>query len=588
MHSAFSHLKFMAPYMMRHKYSYLLGIAFVFLTNWFMVNIPLYIGASIDLLTDYQVENHEVLVNNIMIVILFATCTIFARTLSRILFFNPGRKIEQEIKNDSLHKLSGLQKGFYEQQGTGTLISIMNNDINSVRAMVGFGALQFFNIFFALSLTPYKMWQISPELTLYCIIPVLVTFVFAYFTISYTRKIMRQRMLDLQDLSSNTVNLLSGVDVLKSHHIQKWAIDEFQKDNQTLFKRSMQLLKVRSFFMPVLYYTDRIVKVLILGVGGLFLMQQDLSLGDVTAMLSYAGLLAMPFILLGMIIAVFQMGFVGISSIRRILDEPDNAIDQNPLEVNKREELFKQGIEIKNLSYDFDEVSALKNISLSITPGQKVGVLGPVGSGKSTLVNCLNRYLDVQTNSIYLDGQDITQMARSDLRSVVRTITQEPFLFSDTVEENIKFGSHEKPDTLSMEEALYQSDMKDEVAKFPQQEHTMVGEKGILLSGGQKQRLSLSRGLFTPCKLIVLDNVLSAVDNETERFLLDQIFEKMRSQSVLIISHRAAVLEKVDKTIVLVDGEIIAEGNHEELMNSCDFYRETWELQQKESEEVAS
>lgn len=587
MPSAFSHLKFMAPYVLRHKYSYLFGIAFVFLTNWFMVNIPLYIGASIDLLTDYQVENHSVLVNNIMIVIFFATCTIFARTLSRIFFFNPGRKIEQEVKNDALKKLSGLQKGFYEQQGTGTLISIMNNDINSVRAMVGFGALQFFNIFFALSLTPYKMWQISPELTLYCIIPVLVTFVFAYFTISYTRKIMRQRMLDLQDLSANTVNLLSGVDVLKSHHIQNWAINEFQKDNQTLFQRSMQLLKVRSFFMPVLYYTDRIVKVLILAVGGLFLMQQDLTLGEVTAMLSYAGLLAMPFILLGMIIAVFQMGFVGISSIRRILDEPENATDQNSMTAQDREELFKQGIEIKNLTFKYENVPALKNINLNIQAGQRVGVLGPVGSGKSTLVNCLNRYLDIEPGIIYLDGKDITELARSDLRSVVRTITQEPFLFSDTVEENIKFGSDGQPDTLSMEEALYQSDMKEEVAKFPQQEQTMVGEKGILLSGGQKQRLSLSRGLFTPCKLIILDNVLSAVDNETERFLLDQIFEKMRSQSVLIVSHRAAVLEKVDKTVVLVDGEIIAEGSHEELMQDCDFYRETWELQQKESEEVA-
>jgi ATP-binding cassette subfamily B protein len=208
-----------------------------------------------------------------------------------------------------------------------------------------------------------------------------------------------------------------------------------------------------------------------------------------------------------------------------------------------------------------------------------VGILGQVGSGKTTLVNCLNRYLDVAPGQLFIDERDVTTLSRRDLRSAVRTITQEPFLFSDTVEANIRFGSRGHDDALTLERALYQSDMLDEVNQFPAGENTLVGEKGILMSGGQKQRLSLARGMYTPCKLMILDNVLSAVDNETERFLLDQIFNNMRSQAILIVSHRASVLEQVDQILVLEHGRIVARGTHAQLLASSDIYRRTWELQ---------
>ena len=181
---------------------------------------------------------------------------------------------------------------------------------------------------------------------------------------------------------------------------------------------------------------------------------------------------------------------------------------------------------------------------------------------------------------VFIDDEDITKISRHDLRSAVRTITQDPFLFSDTVAENIRFGSKELEAPLPLEQVLFQSDMLEEVQQFHERENTMVGEKGILLSGGQKQRLSLARGMYTPSKLMVLDNVLSAVDNETERFLLDQIFGNLRSQSTLIVSHRANVLEKVDLILVLDEGAIVARGSHEELLTSSEDYRLTWELQQ--------
>lgn len=577
-----SNLRFLSHYLLRHKREYALGIGFIFITNWLAVNIPMYIGTSIDLLSGEPADNQDALMSAILTVIAFAVIMVVTRTVSRINFFNPGRAVERELKNDALERLTRMDVSFYREHETGSLISIVNNDINGVRALAGIVMLQTFNVAFALSLTPLKMYQISPQLTLYCIVPVVVTFLIAHRAIAYLRQMMKLRMGELQTLSSNTVGFLSGVDVIKSHHIQGWAEDAFARDNQVIMERSLKLARIRTLVLPVIGYTDRILKVLILGVGGTYLIQQDLTLGELTALLSYATLLAMPFISLGMIFSAYQTGMVSVESIRRILDEPVNPQDEVHLPEEERADLFKEGIRVCGLNYRYPDTDspALENVSFEIEPGQTVGILGQVGSGKTTLVNCLNRHLEVEHGQLFIDGRDVTGLSRHDLRSAVRTITQEPFLFSDTVKANIRFGSKGHVDALPLEQALYQSDMQEEVRQFPEQENTLVGEKGILLSGGQKQRLSLARGLFTPCKLVILDNVLSAVDNETERFLLEQIFNNMRSQATLIVSHRASVLEKVDLILVLENGRIVARGNHAELLQSSDIYRHTWELQQ--------
>lgn len=585
-----SNARFFFRYILHHKQAYGWGIVFIFLTNWLAVSIPLYLGESIDLLSsDALGQQQEALMRSIGAVVLFALLMVVTRTVSRVLFFNPGRSIERELKDDAFAKLTRMQPAFYREHETGTLISIVNNDINGVRALAGIVMLQVFNILFALSLTPLKMYQMSPSLTLYCIFPVLITFAIAHKGIAFMRRMMRLRMVELQEMSSTTVGFLSGIEVIKSNRIQGWAERAFDRENDKILDRSLRLTLVRTVVLPIIAYTDRLLKVLILAVGGAYLIQAQLTLGDLTALLSYAALLAMPFISLGMVFSAWQTGIVSLESMRRILDQPEHHRDKVHLPPEKREGLFSHHLRVEDLSYTYpgSDTPALSNISFEIKPGQMVGVLGKVGSGKTTLVNCLNSYLEVAPGSIFIDGVDITTLSRQDLRSAVRTITQDPFLFSDTVTENIQFGADELADPLPLEQALHQSDMLDEVRQFPEQESTLVGEKGILLSGGQKQRLSLCRGLYTPCKLMVLDNVLSAVDNETERFLLDQIFNHSRSVATLIISHRATVLEKVDTILVLNAGRIVARGSHAQLLQSSEEYRHTWRLQQHDNGVVA-
>lgn len=588
-------------YTSRHKYSYALGVIFLFSTNWLAVNIPTYIGRSIDLLGKTDSADFQRLQENVYWLIGFAALMMLSRTVSRMLFFNPGRLIERDLKNDAFSKLTQLQQGFYSRNPVGSLISIINNDVNGVRAMTGVGMMNVFNILFSLSMTPLQMWRISPTLTFYCLIPMLVAFIAVRYAIKLLRMLLQQRMQHLQTLSTQTVNFLNGVDVIKSYDVQDWALEQFSKSNRDILKVSIKQLRIRTFVMPLLEYAEAILKILILGIGGWHLIQADITLGELTAFLAYAGLLAMPFMSLGRLILTIQTGIVSLKSIAQILNQSskdDVQLDKPLDEIASQKEVFTQGLQVRNLNYQYPSVVtededeqqiskrpfALKNISFDIKPGEKVAILGRVGSGKSTLVNCLNRLHELPTGMVFIDGMDVTKMPRQSLRNIVRTVTQEPFLFSDTLKNNVLFGG-QASSSISLEQALEQSAMAKEVALFPDGVDTLVGEKGILLSGGQKQRISLARAMHNPAQLMILDNVLSALDNETERFVLRQIFEKLSAQSCLIVSHRQAVLEQVDHILLLEKGEIVARGNHHTLLKESAIYAETWHFLQTTTEQ---
>jgi ATP-binding cassette subfamily B multidrug efflux pump len=312
--------------------------------------------------------------------------------------------------------------------------------------------------------------------------------------------------------------------------------------------------------------------------------------------LSYSVLLALPLMHLGRIATVYQMGMISIDSVQNILNNEVPNTDTLRMSEDEKSTLRKSTLLVQNLSYRYpsskgeDSEMVLKELSFSIEAGEKVGVLGSIGSGKSTLVNCLNHHLSLGSGHIFWGSKDITQMSRQDWRSYVRTITQDPFLFSDTISENVKFGAKHQVQVagaLDVDQVLKLSQLNEDVQRFGAGDQTLVGEKGIMLSGGQKQRLSIARALLTPSDLIIMDNVLSAVDYETERTILKGVFNRIQGQSLLVVSHRVSALEYMDKILVLEKGEIIARGTHAQLLKSSDYYRETWELQQHESESPA-
>ena len=597
--------QFIWHYFLLNKYSYLFAVVCIFIVNWLQVEIPRYIQQAIDLLNQISGGAQGGLVENVQAVIVLSLAMVMVRILSRIYALNPGRITERALKNDLFYRLNRLPRTFHNQYPSGKLISIINNDLSGIRVFFSLGFLHLFNILFALSLTPIWMWQISPKLTLYSIIPILVGFVFFRYGYRHLRYLQAQRLSRLQDLSEQLMNYLSGIDLIKNQQMGPWALQRIEGVNQKLFNCTMQIARIQTFVMPIIDYSNHLMKVLILGLGGYFVLQSELSIGEITAFLSYSVLLAVPLMSLGRIMTVYQMGMVSIDSVQKILNSPVSERDLNMLEESQLQALKNNTLTVTNLCYryptdnghkdnrhnptgnpDPENKLVLNNISFTIEPGKKLGVLGGIGSGKSTLVNCLNHHLDIASGQIFWGDRDITELSRQDLRSFIRTITQEAYLFSNTIEKNVRFGSarsHQTPSSEQINQVLQLSQLSDDIRTFSEKEQTIVGEKGIMLSGGQKQRLSIARALLTPCDLIIMDNVLSAVDYETERNILNAVFRHIKDKSLLVVSHRISALENMDEILVMDQGKIIARGTHSQLLASSSYYRETWELQQHRS-----
>jgi ATP-binding cassette subfamily B multidrug efflux pump len=572
------------------------AIMCIFVVNYLQVEIPRYIQLAVDLLNQSTAESKEGLLENVQWVIALSVVMVVVRILSRMYSLNPGRITEAALKNDVFHRLNRLPSSFHERYASGKLISIINNDLNGIRLFYGIGFLQLFNILFALSLTPIWMWRISPELTMYSVIPIVFASGIFWLGFRKLRALHSQRLIRLQNLSEQLMNYLSGIDLIKTQQMGDWVTNEVNEVNGRLFDCTMQIAKIQTFFMPILDYANHFMKVLILGLGGYYLLQAKLTIGEITAFLSYSVLLALPLMHLGRIATVYQMGMISIDSVQSILNNEVPSTDGLRMSEDVKSSLRGSTLVVQNLSYRYPSAKGdaseviLKDLSFSIEPGEKVGVLGSIGSGKSTLVNCLNHHLSLEAGHIFWGGKDITQMSRQDWRGYVRTITQDPFLFSDTIYENVKFGSKQQgsiTDALDVDQVLELSQLSEDIQRFGAGDQTLVGEKGIMLSGGQKQRLSIARALLTPSDLIIMDNVLSAVDYETERTILKGVFNRIQGQSLLVVSHRVSALEYMDKILVLERGKIIARGTHAELLESSRYYRETWELQQHETETAA-
>lgn len=582
--------QFIAHYLRMNRTSYLLAIVFIFLVNWLQVEIPRYIQLAIDLIDDASSTGHQQLQTYVWIVVGMSVAMVVVRILSRIYALNPGRITEAALKSTLLQKLNRLPSSFHERFASGRLISIINNDLSGIRLLFGVGFLQFFNALLALSLTPLYMWRISPELTLYSIIPISIAFVIFRVGFKRMKTLHLEHMKRLQNLSAQLMSYLSGIDLIKSQQMSPWVKAETEKLNQLLLECRLKITRIQVFFMPVLDYANDLMKIIILGLGGYMLMRQELTLGEITAFLTYSVLLAMPLMQLGRIATIYQRGMVGIQSAQTILNAKVPELDEDKLTELDVESLKGKTFSVRNLSFSYsgEERVILDDISFDIPAGKKVGVLGGIGAGKTTLVNCLNHHLDVPESSVFLGERDITSFSRSDLRRYVKTVTQDPFLFSATVEDNIRFGSLDTDLAKSqVDEVLDLSQLVSDVTRFEHGDQTLVGEKGIMLSGGQKQRLSIARALLQPTDLIIMDNVLSAVDYETERKILEGLFKRLENQSVLVVSHRVNALEYMDEIIVLNEGKVIAKGDHATLLKTCDYYYDTWQLQQNETEAAA-
>lgn len=577
-----SKLKFLLRYTHRYRWWYAGGIVFLALTIWASVTIPEYIQKSIDAIALGRVDSSGDFYQYVGLILLLALGLMVVRSLSRVLFFVPGRLVERQLKGELFRKLSTFGKAYYDANSSGSIISRINNDINGVRMITGFGLLQIGNILFSLSVTPYKMWAMSPTLTLYCMVPLVVIFIIVRFGMVIMVKNTHLRMEALQRLSGRTVSFLSGNAVIKSYNIHHWAEDKVEEENVSLLGFTLKIAWIRSFIMPLLGSMEQVLKIVVLFAGGLLVISGEFTIGQLTEYIAYAALLTHPIMGLGWVLTVFQQGFVGITSLQTIMNRKGEDDDKPALAAEQKAHLLDEGLHATDLTFQYHNGDApvLKDLNFRIKPGQVVGITGPLGAGKSTLVNLLNGYLKPEAGQLFYGATDAAGLRGQDVRTRVRTVSQDVFLFSDTVENNIAFGKELQVDPPEIKKAVFRSALADELDRFPKKEQTMVGEKGIMLSGGQKQRISLARALYAPGQLLVLDDVFSAVDADTERFLIKQLFENKVASMLVLVSNRMSVLERCDFNLVLEDGRLTAMGTHEELLQKSDFYRTTQKVQE--------
>lgn len=584
-----SRLRFLLALLRQHALSYLAGMVTLGLTVWMGLTIPVYLQEAIDILGQNPDPAGGAFLNRIGWIGLFALAIMITRTGSRLLFFVPGRKVEFELKNRLLAHLTRLQRGYFLDNPTGAIISRINNDINGVRMMMGFGLMGLFSSVGTLSLAPYYMYRLSPQLTLYCALPIAGAFALLQLALRTMRREQLVQMKAMQDLSDFTVESYNGIDVLKSYRGFPWAERRFSDLSGALRESSIRMSNVRAFFMPILTHIANALKVMLVLVGGLLVIDGEMTIGGFMAYGLYLSMLVPPLMGMTFMLFVVQRGFTSLTSLEAVLHTQPELPPVDRAAERALPERLSVGLRADRLSYAYPDDPAhlvLHEVSFTMAPGETVGLFGPIGAGKTTIVNLLNGYLQPPAGALTLDGVDVTAISQQKLRQHVVTVTQEPFLFSDSVRENIRFAA-ERDDERALTRAIEAASLQADLAAFPAGLDTLVGEKGITLSGGQKQRIALARSILKPCDLLILDDVLSAVDHETERYLIEQIYSFQHARSTLIVSHRISALERADRVVVLEEGRVTALGSHAELIARQGPYRQAWLFQSEQGEAPA-
>jgi ATP-binding cassette subfamily B protein len=430
------------------------------------------------------------------------------------------------------------------------------------------------------------MYKISPVLTLSCAIPIVLAFGGLQWGMRRLRGEQLTQMQTLQQLSDFTVESYNGVDVLKSYRHFGWVEGRFTALSDAVRDSAIRMSNFRSYLMPILTHISNALKVLLVLFGGMMVAREGMTMGQFMAYALYLAMLVPPMMGLTFLMFMMQRGMTAMDSLEAILNTQPGLPAVRPEAEAALPAQLREGLRVEGLTYAFpDEPGrpALRGLSFQARPGEIVGVFGTVGSGKTTLVNLVNRYLTPPPGTVFLDGVDVSQVSQGLLRRHVVTVTQEPFLFSDSVRENIRFAAPGDAEG-AIRRAAETAALAPDLARFPEGLETVVGEKGITLSGGQKQRIALARAILKPCDLLILDDVLSAVDHETERFLIERIYRFEQARALLIVSHRTSALERADRVLVLEDGRVTAMGTHAELVAREGCYRSAWLLQTEQGD----
>jgi ATP-binding cassette, subfamily B, multidrug efflux pump len=568
------------PYIRSLRWRYAGGAAFLLATNGFALLIPWFMKLAVDALQKPDAARFSPAACALIIALL-ALVHCITRVFSRTLVLNAARIVEFHIREDLFQRLLLLDLPFFSGSRTGDILSRFSNDLTNVRMLTGFGIMSAMNTVILYIATVSLMLRIHPWLTMCAIVP----FPLMVLVVKKVSHHMYQRSLEAQvelaRLSSLAEESVSAVRLIRSYCRE----EHFQKLFGTVAERylgyNLSMARLRGLIIPVMAGATGAGTLIVLFLGGRLVISNSITLGDFVAFSGYLAMLVWPTAMMGWILTLAQRGASSMSRLNAILAaEPSvaDAADAAPLED------VRQGIELRNLSFGYEGGTLLDGISCFISAGERIGITGEVGSGKSSLLKLIPRLLPAADGMILIDGHDINHVTLATLRSRIGYVPQEAFLFSRTIRENIAYGAENGQGDV--ESAARQAGFMDDVEKFREGLETRVGEKGVALSGGQKQRLSIARALLAKPRILLLDDPLSAVDAGREEEILAELGRFFGNRTVLIVSHRLSVFRDCDRILVLKDGRIAEQGTPAELMDRNGMYAEMYRLQQLEKQFV--
>ena len=570
------------PYLWKYRWGYLVGTLCVLLHNGIWILFPLVIKGAVDSLNT-GVSRHQLLTYALLLVGVALAKGIF-QFLTRWVVIGISRDIEYDLRNDFFRHLESLSYSYYQRTRTGDIMARATNDLNAVRMLLGPAIMYTANTVVFTAGALYFMFHLSARLTLWAILPLpVVSIVIQYFGRQIHEKFERIQAM-FSDISAQAQENFSGVRVVRAYVQEDPEIAAFEKSNREYVNRSLPLIRLMGMLWPTLETMLGLAYVLVFWLGGRQTIEGHMTVGGFAAYLAYMLQLTWPIIALGWVINIFQRGTASLGRIDEIMREKPEIVDESGAQPGAAVPREVRGeIEFRDLNFAYNGTPVLHDINLKIPEGSSLAVVGPTGSGKSTLVSLIPRIYDAPPGSLLIDDRPVRERPLEELRRSIGFVPQETFLFSATVRENISFGS-EGAGLEQIRAAAAAASIAADIESFPEQYDTLVGERGITLSGGQKQRTAIARALIREPRILILDDALSSVDTYTEERILTHLREIMRGRTTIFISHRVSTVRNADRIAVLHGGRIVEYGTHDELLARNGYYTDLYNKQLLEEE----
>lgn len=580
-------LKHLNKYFFKYKNRLIFGVIITIIAKIFSLFTPRLVGASINVVSDRlngkiteEVFRNELMINILMLIGAAVIAGLFT-FLMRQTIINVSRYVEYDLKNEIYQHYQVLSLNFYKSNRTGDLMNRISEDVGKVRMYVGPALMYTINTITLFTVAIIYMTSTAPKLTLYTLLPLPVLSIAIYKLSRLINKRSTIVQQSLSTLSTYTQETFSGISVIKSYGIENRTNTEFNQLSDENRAKQIDLTKVQALFFPLMILLIGISNLIVIYIGGIQYMNGEIEkIGTIAEFIIYVNMLTWPVATVGWVTSLVQQAEASQERINEFLNtEPDIKNKVNKLTP------IKGDIEFRNVSFVYPDtnIEALKNVSFKIKSGETLAILGKTGSGKSTILDLIGRLYDINNGQLLIDDKKISDLNLNSLRESIGYVPQDAFLFSDTIDNNIKFGKEDATDEEVIE-AAKNARVHKNIIGFKKGYETILGERGITLSGGQKQRVSIARAIVKKPDILLFDDCLSAVDTETEEKILKNLVNLTKDKTTIIVSHRVSSAKNADKIIVLEDGKVTQTGSHVSLINTKGYYKDLYTKQLSEKE----